>query len=60
MFVIALQRGNVTMYLLSVRPLRWTERERALRFRTKGEARLYAATIKVAETWTIEPLLPDP
>jgi hypothetical protein len=55
MFVIALQRGNVTMYLLSATPLRWTERERALRFRTKGEARLYAAKLKTAEAWTVEP-----
>jgi hypothetical protein len=55
MFVIALQRDNVTMYLLTMVPVRWGERERAMRFQTKGEARRCAATIKIAGAWSIEP-----
>jgi hypothetical protein len=57
-FVISLQRDNVTMYLLSTFPLRWTERKQAMRFRTKGDARAYAAKIKSAGVWSIEPLDP--
>jgi hypothetical protein len=55
MFVVALKRGDLTMYLLSALPLRGTDRERAMRFHTAGDARRYAANIKVAETWTVEP-----
>ena len=55
MFVIALQRDNATMYLLTMVPVRWGERDRAMRFRTKGDARRCAATIKIAGAWSIEP-----
>lgn len=55
MFVIAVQRDNVMTYLLSRVPLRWTDREHAMGFRTKDEARLFAAGIKIAEAWSIEP-----
>ena len=58
MFVIVGQQGTVTMYLLSINPLRWTERAQALRFRTRGDARLYAAKLKIAVAWSIEPLDP--
>jgi hypothetical protein len=55
MFVIAVQRDNVTMYLLTLVPVRWSTRERAMRFHTAGEARRAAVGIKIAGAWSIEP-----
>jgi hypothetical protein len=55
-FVIALKRNIVTMYLLTPVPLRWGDRDRARRFQTKGEARHCAAGLKITGAWTIEPV----
>jgi hypothetical protein len=54
-FVVAVQRDDLTMYLLTLVPVRWGSRERAMRFHTTGDARRAAAEIKIAEAWSIEP-----
>jgi hypothetical protein len=42
------------MWLLSAVPLRWGDRERAIRFETRGAARRAAVAIKLSGDWAIE------
>jgi hypothetical protein len=60
MYLIKLERRSsaaepVVMWLTSLTPPRWGERQRAIKFETKGEARRAAASIKLAGGWSIEP-----
>jgi hypothetical protein len=59
MYVIRLERGSteadhVVMWLKTMKPQRWGERATAWRFRSKGEARQAAHSIKIVGTWSIE------
>jgi hypothetical protein len=54
MFVIALRRDNVTAWLASMEPQRWGERDLAMRFETRAEARRTAAMLGVSGDWLIE------
>lgn len=54
MFVIVRRRGAITMWLVSLLPQRWGERDHAMRFQTRGEARRAAASIKLSGDWSIE------
>lgn len=45
----------VVMWLTSLAPIRWGERNSAMRFPSKDEARRAAASIKLAGAWSIEP-----
>jgi hypothetical protein len=56
MFVIIRRRGEITMWLMSLLPQRWSERDRAMRFETRGEARRAAAAIKPAGDCAIQPV----
>jgi hypothetical protein len=55
MFVIAQRRDDVTAWLASIEPQRWGERDLALRFETRGEARRTATMLGVSGDWGIEP-----
>jgi len=46
----------VIMWLTSLVPVRWGERDGAIKFESKGEARRAAASIKLAGAWLIEPV----
>ena len=54
MFVIALGRDNATTWLSSVEPSRWAERDNAVRFETRGDARRAAAAVEISGDWSIE------
>ena len=54
MFVIVRRRGAITMWLVSVLPQRWGERDQAMRFHTRGDARRAVVEIKLSGDWTIE------
>jgi hypothetical protein len=54
-YVIVQRRGEMTLWLVSVFPLRWGDRDRAMVFRTRGEARRAATTIRSPGPWAIEP-----
>jgi hypothetical protein len=56
MFMIIRRRGESTMWLLSVVPQRWGERDQAVRFMTRGDARRAAVAIKLSGDWWIEEL----
>jgi hypothetical protein len=47
----------VVMWLTSSAPVRWGERDGALKFESKAEARRAAASIKLAGDWFIEPVV---
>jgi hypothetical protein len=51
-FVIV-QLGEITLWLTTVVPLRWGDRDRAMVFRTRGEARRAAAEIPFPVPWAI-------
>ena len=53
MFVICRKEGAVSVWLTTQFPVRWGLRERAMNFRTKGDARRAASILKV-RSWTIE------
>lgn len=54
MFVIVRRRGGVTMWLVSIVPQRWGERDHAMRFAARGEARRAATVLKLSGDWAIE------
>ena len=59
MYIIRLQRrvgakDDVTMWLTSVVPMRWGERNAALKLDTKGAAWRVAGTLKVQGAWSVE------
>ena len=61
MYIIRMERraavkGDppLVMWLTSQVPMRWGEREAAMRFKTKGEAWRVAGTLKVSGAWSIE------
>jgi hypothetical protein len=58
-FVIVLrtQQGKreIVVWLGTVLPEQWGERERAMRFGTRGEARRASEAIKLSGDWSIEP-----
>lgn len=51
MFVICRKEGAVSVWLTTQFPVRWGLRERAMNFRTKGDARRAASILKV-RSWT--------
>jgi hypothetical protein len=54
-FVICRKEGKVSVWLTTQVPVRWGLRERAMNFKTKGDARRAASTLKIAAgSWTIE------
>jgi hypothetical protein len=60
MFLIRLDRHisterPVSMWLTAIVPARWGERDSALKFASKGEARRAAVSIKISGAWYIEP-----
>jgi hypothetical protein len=55
-FLIARRRGTVTMWLRSIVPQRWGDRDQAMRFTSLGEARRAAAVLKLSGDWSIEPM----
>jgi hypothetical protein len=44
----------VTMWLITFIPMRWGERGKAMRFKTKGDAWRLAGTIRAQGAWSIE------
>jgi len=58
MVVIGLQRNNAKLYLISLAPIRWGERQKAMRFQEIREARRAAATLNMTGTWSFEELEP--
>jgi hypothetical protein len=53
-FVIVRRRGSVTMWLTSIVPQRWGEKDRAMRFPSRGDARRAATALKLSGDWSIE------
>jgi hypothetical protein len=43
------------MWLLSIVPQRWGDRDQAMRFATRGDARRAAVVLKLSGDWSIEP-----
>lgn len=54
MFLIVQRRGAITMWLVSIIPQRWGDRDQAMRFETRGDARRAAVAIKLSGDWAIE------
>ena len=55
MFLIV-RRVAITMWLVSLVPQRWGDRDQAMLFETRGEARRAAIAIKLSDDWSIEAL----
>jgi hypothetical protein len=55
MYVLKQQYGGQGTWLVSVEPQSWGERDRAMRFETRQEARRAAVEIKLSGDWSIEP-----
>ena len=60
MYSIRLERRSgddepVVLWLCRVSPQAWGDRDRALKFADKGEARRAATSMKLAGAWSIEP-----
>jgi hypothetical protein len=55
MYVLKQQYGGQSTWLVSVEPQSWGERDRAMRFETRQEARRAAVEIKLSGDWSIEP-----
>ncbi len=58
MYIVRVDRGSsedqrVTIWLRSIKPVKWGDREHAMKFPTKGEARRAAEAAK-AVGWTLE------
>jgi hypothetical protein len=61
MFIVKLERRSGTdpplhMWLTRISPVLWGERENAVRFHDKGDARRAAAGIRIIGAWTVEPI----
>ena len=61
MYNIKLERNlggdnAVVLWLCRISPQGWGDRERAIKFADKGEARRAAASMKLAGAWSIEPV----
>jgi hypothetical protein len=54
MFVLRQQEAGKSLWLISVEPERWGDRDRAMRFETRQEARRAAVVIKLSGDWSIE------
>jgi hypothetical protein len=54
-FVVVRRRGSVTMWLLSIVPQRWGDKDQAMRFSSRGEARRAAVVLKLSGDWSIDP-----
>jgi hypothetical protein len=54
MHVLKRQLGSGTAWLASVEPERWGERDHAMRFDTRQEARRAAVQIKLSGDWSID------
>jgi hypothetical protein len=54
MYVLKRQQGREIMWLLSIEPQSWGERDHALRFETRQEARRAAVEIKLSGDWSID------
>jgi hypothetical protein len=54
-FLIVRRRGTLTVWLRSIVPQRWGDRDQAMRFASFGEARRAAAVLKLSGDWSIEP-----
>jgi hypothetical protein len=60
MYVIRLTRvvrqnePPVVVYLTATAPLRWGERQAAIRFKTNGEARRVAQSLNISGRWAVE------
>jgi hypothetical protein len=58
MFVIKREVGTnppMVMWLTRISPPLWGEREGAVKFRSKGDARRAVASIKIVGAWSVEP-----
>lgn len=53
MYVIKRQDGKEVSWLISLKPESWGERDRAMRFETRGDARRVATGIGVSGDWSI-------
>lgn len=58
-FVIKKQQGKGAVWLISITPQDWGERDQAFRFGTANEAKRAATAIKVSGDWNIE-IAPPP
>jgi|HubBroStandDraft_6_1064221.scaffolds.fasta_scaffold1487989_1 hypothetical protein len=61
-FVIIRRQGAdmPVVWLATVSPEPWGERQSAMRFETRGEARRASDAIKLSSDWSIQPALPPP
>jgi hypothetical protein len=54
MYVLKRQHDREIKWLVSVEPQHWGDRDHALRFGTRQEARRAAARIRLSGDWSIE------
>jgi hypothetical protein len=54
MYVLQRQDAGKSMRLVSVEPELWGDRDRAMRFETRHQARRAAVEIKLSGDWSIE------
>jgi hypothetical protein len=60
MYVLQRRDAGNPEWLASIEPERWGERDRAMRFQTRHEARRAAAEIKLTGDWSIQATIGDP
>jgi hypothetical protein len=60
MFIIRRQGAKAIVWLTSISPEQWGERDRAIRFDTRWEARRAAISLKITGDWSITVAPPPP
>jgi hypothetical protein len=58
-FIIKRQQSTGAVWLVSVTPQNWGERDQAMKFDTRNDAQRAARTIKIAGDWSID-VAPQP
>ena len=53
-FIIKRQQSNGAVWLVSVTPQNWGERDQAMQFDTQNDARMAARAIKLSGDWSID------
>jgi hypothetical protein len=53
-FIIRQQQSNGAVWLVSVTPENWGERDQAMQFDTQNDARRAARAIKLSGDWSID------
>ena len=58
LYLIVRQDNSVATWLTSMAPQQWGDKDHAVRFSSRGEARRAATALKITGDWSIEPISP--